>query len=142
MAGLCEGGNKPPGSLKAISKSLYRRPPEATGSLDRPPWNVVKRRWMASAKSTRGGPTRGRSFALDRQGGLGGSCRSRNDIVRNGTIKVGDLSFEEAEKFKYLGATVTNVNDTREEIKRRINMGNACYYSVEKLLSSSLLSKI
>ncbi|KAJ4440062.1 hypothetical protein ANN_08193 [Periplaneta americana] len=31
-------------------------------------------------------------------------------------------------------------NDTREEIKRRINMGNACY-SVEKLLSSSLLSK-
>ncbi|KAJ4447933.1 hypothetical protein ANN_09942 [Periplaneta americana] len=29
----------------------------------------------------------------------------------------------------------------REEIKRRINMGNACYYSVEKLLSSSLLSK-
>ncbi|KAJ4439144.1 hypothetical protein ANN_15101 [Periplaneta americana] len=63
------------------------------------------------------------------------------NIVRNGTITVGDLSFEEVEKFKYLGATVTNINDTREEIKRRINMGNACYYSVEKLLSSSLLSK-
>ncbi|KAJ4428741.1 hypothetical protein ANN_25734 [Periplaneta americana] len=45
----------------------------------------------------------------------------------------------EVEKFKYLGATVTNINDTREEIKYRINMGNACYYSVEKLLSSSLL---
>ncbi|KAJ4435655.1 hypothetical protein ANN_18271 [Periplaneta americana] len=43
-------------------------------------------------------------------------------IVRNGTIKVGDLSFEEVEKFKYLGATVTNINDTREEIKRRINV--------------------
>ncbi|KAJ4448244.1 hypothetical protein ANN_10258 [Periplaneta americana] len=63
------------------------------------------------------------------------------NIVRNGNIKIGDLSFEEVEKFKYLGATVTNINDTREEIKRRINMGNACYYSVEKLLSSSLLSK-
>ncbi|KAJ4452210.1 hypothetical protein ANN_03728 [Periplaneta americana] len=63
------------------------------------------------------------------------------NIVRNATIKIGDLSFEEVEKFKYLGATVTNQNDTREEIKRRINMGNACYYSVEKLLSSSLLSK-
>ncbi|KAJ4444093.1 hypothetical protein ANN_05882 [Periplaneta americana] len=63
------------------------------------------------------------------------------NIVRNGTIKIGDLSFEEVEKFKYLGATVTNINDTREEIKRRRNMGNACYYSVEKLLSSSLLSK-
>ncbi|KAJ4442368.1 hypothetical protein ANN_03954 [Periplaneta americana] len=63
------------------------------------------------------------------------------NIVRNGNIKLGHLSFEEVEKFKYLGATVTNINDTREEIKRRINMGNACYYSVEKLLSSSLLSK-
>ncbi|KAJ4438526.1 hypothetical protein ANN_14471 [Periplaneta americana] len=63
------------------------------------------------------------------------------NIVRNGSIKIGDLSFEEVEKFKYLGATVTNINDTREEIKRRINMGNACYYSIEKLLSSSLLSK-
>ncbi|KAJ4445755.1 hypothetical protein ANN_12440 [Periplaneta americana] len=63
------------------------------------------------------------------------------NIVRNGNIKIGDLSFEEVEKFKYLRATVTNINDTREEIKRRINMGNACYYSVEKLLSSSLLSK-
>ncbi|KAJ4438760.1 hypothetical protein ANN_14711 [Periplaneta americana] len=63
------------------------------------------------------------------------------NIVRNGNINIGDLSFEEVEKFKYLGATVTNINDTREEIKRRINIGNACYYSVEKLLSSSLLSK-
>ncbi|KAJ4436577.1 hypothetical protein ANN_16610 [Periplaneta americana] len=63
------------------------------------------------------------------------------NIVRNGNIKIGDLSFEEVEKFKYLGATVTNINDTREEIKRRINMGNACYYSVEKFLLSSLLSK-
>ncbi|KAJ4434738.1 hypothetical protein ANN_23306 [Periplaneta americana] len=63
------------------------------------------------------------------------------NIVRNRTIKIGDLSFEEVEKFKYLGATVTNINDTRDEIKRRINMGNACYNSVEKLLSSSLLSK-
>ena len=28
-----------------------------------------------------------------------------------------------------------------KEIKRRINMGNACYYSLEKVLSSRLLSK-
>ncbi|KAJ4436927.1 hypothetical protein ANN_17059 [Periplaneta americana] len=63
------------------------------------------------------------------------------NIVRNGNINIGNLSFEEVEKFKYLGATVTNINYIREEIKHRINMGNACYYSVEKLLSSSLLSK-
>ncbi|KAJ4426359.1 hypothetical protein ANN_27173 [Periplaneta americana] len=65
----------------------------------------------------------------------------QENIARNGNIKIGDLSFEGVENFKYLGATATNVNDTREEIKRRINMGNACYYSVEKLLSSCLLSK-
>ncbi|KAJ4441727.1 hypothetical protein ANN_11585 [Periplaneta americana] len=63
------------------------------------------------------------------------------NIVRNGNIKIGNLSFEEVEKSKYLEATVTNINDTGEEIKHRINMGNACYYLVEKLLSSSLLSK-
>ncbi|KAJ4433494.1 hypothetical protein ANN_15798 [Periplaneta americana] len=63
------------------------------------------------------------------------------NIVRNGNIKIGNLYFEEVEKFKYLGATVTNISDTREEIKHRINMGNACYYSVEKLLSPNLLSK-
>ncbi|KAJ4432109.1 hypothetical protein ANN_20724 [Periplaneta americana] len=61
------------------------------------------------------------------------------NIVRNGNIKIGDLSFEEVKKFKYLGGTVTNINDTWEEIKRRINMGNACYYWDEKLLLSSLL---
>ena len=45
------------------------------------------------------------------------------------------------EKFKYLGVTVTNTNDIREEIKCRINMGNVCYYSLEKILPSRLLSK-
>ncbi|KAJ4437772.1 hypothetical protein ANN_13710 [Periplaneta americana] len=63
------------------------------------------------------------------------------NIPLNGNIKIGNLSFEDVEKFKYLGATVTTINDTREEIQLRINMGNACYYSVEKLFSSRLLSK-
>ena len=44
-------------------------------------------------------------------------------------------------KLRYLGVTVTETNDMREEIKRRINMGNACYYSLEKILSFHLLSK-
>ena len=45
------------------------------------------------------------------------------------------------EKFRYLGVTVTNTNDIREEIKCKINMGNACYYSLEKILLFCLLSK-
>ena len=62
-------------------------------------------------------------------------------MIRNQNIVFGNLSFENVEWFRYLGVTVTNVNDMRKEIKRRINMGNACYYSLEKILSSHLLSK-
>ena len=36
---------------------------------------------------------------------------------------------------------IISSNGIREEIKRRINIGNACYYSLEKILSSRLLSK-
>ena len=54
---------------------------------------------------------------------------------------IGNLLIENVEKFKYLGVRVTNPNDNSEEIKRRLNMGNACYYSLEKILSSRLISK-
>jgi hypothetical protein len=40
-----------------------------------------------------------------------------------------------------LGKKVTDSNLIEEEIKRRLNSGNACYHSVQNLLSSSLLSK-
>ena len=45
------------------------------------------------------------------------------------------------EEFKYLGTTLTNQNPIQEEIKSRMKSGNACYQSVQNLLSSSLLSK-
>ena len=45
------------------------------------------------------------------------------------------------EEFKYLGTTLTHKNSIQEEIKSRLKVGNACYYSVQNLLSSSLLSK-
>ena len=48
---------------------------------------------------------------------------------------------ERVEDFKYLGTTLTNQNSIQEEIKSRLKLGNACYYSVQNLLSSSLLSK-
>ena len=43
--------------------------------------------------------------------------------------------------FKYLGTMLTNQNSIQEEIKSRLKLGNACNYSVQNLLSSSLLSK-
>jgi hypothetical protein len=45
------------------------------------------------------------------------------------------------EEFKYVGTTLTNKNSIQEEIKSRLKLGNAWCYSVQNLLSSSLLSK-
>ena len=52
------------------------------------------------------------------------SCHQ--NVILNQNIVIGNLSFENVEKFKYLGVTVTNTNDIRDEIK---------------ILSSHLLSK-
>jgi hypothetical protein len=56
-------------------------------------------------------------------------------------IKIAIRSFENVSQFKHLGTTVTNQKLIQEEIKRIFNSGNACYYSVQNLLFSGLLSK-
>jgi hypothetical protein len=45
------------------------------------------------------------------------------------------------EKFKYLGTTLISRNDIYDEIKNILNSGNACYYSIQNLLSSRLILK-
>jgi hypothetical protein len=40
-----------------------------------------------------------------------------------------------------LGTSLTNQNSIAEEIKNRLRSGNACYHSVQNLLSSRLQSK-
>ena len=57
------------------------------------------------------------------------------------TMKVDICSIERVEEFKYFGTTLKNQNSIQEEIKSRLKLGNACYHSVQNLLSSSLLSK-
>jgi hypothetical protein len=57
---------------------------------------------------------------------------------QNHNIKIRDRSFENVAKF---GTTITNKNLIQEEIKRRLNSGNAWYRSVQILLSPRLLSK-
>ena len=60
---------------------------------------------------------------------------------RSHGMKIGNSSFERVEEFKYLGTTLTNQNYIQEEIKSRLKSGNACYHSVQNLLSSGFLSK-
>jgi len=45
------------------------------------------------------------------------------------------------EEFKYLETNLTDQNSIAEEIKSRLRLRNACYHSVQNLLSSRLLSK-
>ena len=59
----------------------------------------------------------------------------------NHTMKVDNSSIERVEEFKYLGTTLTSQNSIRKEIKSRLKLGNACYHSVQNIMSSSLLSK-
>jgi len=60
---------------------------------------------------------------------------------RNQSVRIDNSTFERVEEFKYLGTSLTNQNSLPEEIKSRLRSGNACYYSVQNLLSSTLLSK-
>jgi hypothetical protein len=66
--------------------------------------------------------------------------RHRN-AGQNHDIKLANRSFENMAQFIYLGMTVTNQNLIQEKIKRRLNSVDACYHSVQNLLSSCLLSK-
>jgi hypothetical protein len=60
---------------------------------------------------------------------------------QNGYIQIGNESFETVEQFKYFGTTLINQNSIHQEIKSRLKSGNACYHSVQNLLTSSLLTK-
>jgi hypothetical protein len=67
------------------------------------------------------------------------SCNQK--IGQKHSIKIANWSFEDVAKFKHKGTTLTDQNCMHEEINSRLNLGNACYHSVQSLLSSCLLSR-
>jgi hypothetical protein len=60
---------------------------------------------------------------------------------RSHSMKTDNSSFERVEESKDLGTTLTDQNSIQEKIKTILKSGNACYHSVQNLLSSGLLSK-
>jgi len=52
-----------------------------------------------------------------------------------------DEAIEKVNKFRYLGAYVTSKHEVTEEIKIGLESGNECFYSVQKLLTSRLISR-
>jgi len=58
---------------------------------------------------------------------------------RSHSIKIYNISFEMVDELRYFGTTLTNQNSIQEEIQSRLKSGNACYHSVQNILSSSLL---
>ena len=57
------------------------------------------------------------------------------------SVSIDKINFESLEVFKYLRRNLTKQNSIAEEIKSRLRSGHACYQSVQKILSSRLLSK-
>ena len=60
---------------------------------------------------------------------------------RSHSMRTDNSSFKRVEEFEHLETTLSNQNSIQEQIKSRLKSGNACYHSVQNLLSSGFQSK-
>jgi hypothetical protein len=51
------------------------------------------------------------------------------------SMKIDKSSIERMEEFKYLETTLSDQSCVHEQIKSRLKLGNACYHSMQDLLS-------
>jgi hypothetical protein len=56
-------------------------------------------------------------------------------IGQKHSIKIAKRAFKDVAKFECLGTALTDQNCMHEDIKSRLHLGNACYHSVQCLLS-------
>lgn len=57
------------------------------------------------------------------------------------TIQLNESHFQVVDSFTYLGSLVNGTNVIGEEVRRRVTIGNRCYYSLKKLFQSKSLSR-
>lgn len=62
-------------------------------------------------------------------------CVSRKAQLTD-TIKINDFEFEKADKFQHLGVTLTNRNDSHNEIAERITAANRAWFSMINIFKS------
>ena len=55
---------------------------------------------------------------------------SREKLNENGRLTTGEGDFEKVSESKCLGALITENNEVGKKLKRRLDLGNVCYYSV------------
>jgi hypothetical protein len=55
-------------------------------------------------------------------------------------IHISDYNIERVNRFVYLGSLVNVTNDIKEEISKRIQNANTCYYGLLKRFKSRLLT--
>jgi len=82
------------------------------------------------------------TFSLTVSNCVRSACPPTTGNDGNKNIRIRDEVIEKVNKFKYLGAYVTSKNEVAEEINSRLVSGNASFYSVQKLLTSRLISRI
>ena len=61
--------------------------------------------------------------------------------VNRGNVQAGNLNLQYTDKFKYLGAIVTEGNNMETEISERIAAGNRCYHALSPIMRSRKVSR-